>query len=168
MKIKNYIIIAIVLLRFLSVQGQTKDPHGSLDSHSTGMPSEKEILKNEAWQMEEQYWKYVQTNDTISYKKLWHEDFIGYPSFGDDVSGKKGIAVWIPKLHENPDQKFNFILYKKAVNPIDGVVMVFYDADEIWKDNQGKVVRKETLKFTHTWKKYGNTWLILGGMAGRK
>lgn len=127
-----------------------------------------ETLKDEVWQMEERYWDYVQKNNTISYKKLWHDDFVGYPSFGDGVSDARKIASWIPELHEDPNQKYSYKLYKKAVNAIDDVVMVFYDADEIWTDKQNKVVRKETFKFTHTWKKYGDTWLILGGMADKK
>lgn len=125
-------------------------------------------LKGEVWHMEELYWDYVEKNDTISYKTLWHDDFMGYPSFGDGVSGKAGIAVWIPELHKDKTLKFSYKLYKRGVNAIDDVFMVFYDADEIWTDTQNKVVRKETLKFTHTWKKYGDTWLILGGMAAKK
>ena len=55
-----------------------------------------------------------------------------------------------------------------VVNAIDDVVIVFYDADEIWTDKENKVVRKETYKFTHTWKKYDDKWVILGGMAAKK
>lgn len=124
--------------------------------------------KNEVWQMEEKYWDLVKQNDTVSYKKLWHEDFLGYPSFGAGVGNKSTIASWIPKLHENKEQTFSYKLYKKGVNMIDDVVMVFYDADEIWTDKQKREVKKETFKFTHTWKKYGDSWLIIGGMAGRK
>jgi hypothetical protein len=126
-----------------------------------------EALKKEVWEMEELYWDYVQKNDIISYKNLWHNDFMGYPSFGDGVSDKSKIGIWIPKLHEDPDLTFSYQLYKKGVNAIDDVFIVFYDADEIWTDTQNNVVKKERLKFTHTWKKYENTWLILGGMAGK-
>ena len=51
--------------------------------------------------MEERYWDYVEKNDTIAYKELWHNDFIGYPSFGDGVSNKSKIAIWIPELHQD-------------------------------------------------------------------
>jgi hypothetical protein len=125
-------------------------------------------LEDEAWRMEELYWDYVQKNDTVSYKNLWHNDFIGYPSFGNGVSNKSKIAIWIPELHQDASLKFSYKLYKKAVNAIDDVVIVFYDADEIWTDKEDKVVRKETFKFTHTWKKYKDDWVILGGMAAKK
>ncbi len=127
-----------------------------------------EALKNEVWQMEEHYWEYVQKNDTIAYKKLWHDNFMGYPSFGNDVSDISKIATWIPKLHEDPSLTFSYKLYKKGINAIDDVVMVFYDTDEIWTGPEKKLVKKEKFKFTHTWKKYGTTWLILGGMAHKK
>jgi len=129
---------------------------------------DKAILEDEAWQMEEKYWQYVQNNDTITYKTLWHDDFIGYPSFGDGTANKSKIAIWIPKLHADPNQKFSYQLYRKATNAIDDVVIVFYDADEVWTNQETNEVTKKTLKFTHTWKKYGNQWVIIGGMAGTK
>ncbi len=133
------------------------------------LPAEnKDSLMNEAWQMEEKYWYYVGNNDTVSYKTLWHDDFIGYPGFGNGVSSKSGIGAWIPELQKDTNLVFSYKLYRKAVNPIEGVVIVFYDADEIWTDKQQQEVKKETYKFTHTWKKSGDTWLILGGMAARK
>lgn len=128
----------------------------------------KEELENEAWQMEVKYWDYVQEIDTVAYKNLWHNDFIGYPSFGDGVSNKSRIAMWIPELHKDPNLKFSYKLYRKATNAIDDVVIVFYDADEIWTDKENNIVRKETFKFTHTWKKYNDNWVILGGMAAKK
>ncbi|MBI1342692.1 MAG: DUF4440 domain-containing protein [Terrimonas sp.] len=124
--------------------------------------------KTQVWKMEEIYWDYVQKNDTVAYKKLWHDDFIGYPSFGDGVADKSRIAVWIPALHEDKNLQFSYSLHKKAVNAIADVVIVFYDADEIWRDKQNNVVKQVPLKLTHTWKKYGNDWMILGGMAAEK
>ena len=128
----------------------------------------KSEMEDEAWRMEELYWEYVQNIDTVTYKTLWHQDFIGYPSFGDGVSDKSKIASWIPDLHKDPDLKYSYKLHKKASNAIEDVVMVFYDTDYFWTDKDDKVVRKETYKFTHTWKKVDGKWLILGGMAAEK
>ncbi|WP_194775304.1 nuclear transport factor 2 family protein [Pararhodonellum marinum] len=128
----------------------------------------KTEMEDEAWHMEELYWEYVQNIDTIAYKTLWHEDFIGYPSFGDGVSDKSKIATWIPDLHKDSDLKFSYILHKKASNAIEDVVMVFYDTDYFWTDTRNNIVKKGTYKFTHTWKKVDGQWLILGGMAALK
>ena len=129
---------------------------------------DKITLEDEAWHMEELYWQYVQNIDTTTYKTLWHDDFIGYPSFGDGTANKSKIATWIPELHADPNQKFSYQLYRKATNAIDDVVIVFYDADEIWTNQETNEVTRKTLKFTHTWKKYGDQWVILGGMAAEK
>ncbi len=161
----DHTLIALLLSITMSCNQNSKD---SSDAETPIPALNKTDLENEAWQMEELYWEYVQNIDTVLYKKLWHDDFIGYPSFGDGVSDVSKIASWIPDLHKDPNLKFSYILYKKASNAIDDVVMVFYDTDEIWTDKDNKVVRKETYKFTHTWKKVDGKWLILGGMAAVK
>lgn len=163
--IASGLIAILVLLIITSCKEHNKD---SQNTESSSPTMTKENMENQAWQMEERYWDYVKTIDTISYKKLWHDDFIGYPSFGDGVSTKSKIAVWIPELHKDSNLTFNYKLYKRASNAIDDVVIVFYDADEIWTDKENKIVKKETYKFTHTWKKYQDNWVILGGMAAKK
>ncbi len=125
-----------------------------------------EQIKNEVWQRELQYWKYVEKNDTTGYKTLWHKDFIGYP--GDDIADKSHIADWIAELFKDKNLKYSHALYKKAVNVVDDVVLTFYDEDDILTNKNTGVVTKDTYKVTHTWKKFGNTWLIIGGMAGYK
>lgn len=158
----------VMVLALFTITGCKEDNQGS-QNIDTALPTMTVgNIKNQVWSMEEQYWVYVQKNDTTAYKKLWHDDFVGYPSFGDGVSDKRKIAVWIPKLHQDSSLIFSYKLYKKAVNAIDDLVIVFYDADEIWSDKQNKIVRKETYKFTHTWKKYKDNWVILGGMAARR
>jgi hypothetical protein len=159
----------LMLLSCLCLAGCSEKPK---ESSSTEAPVPttmvKAAMEDEAWHMEELYWEYVKKIDTLAYKKLWHADFIGYPSFGNGVSDVSKIASWIPDLHKDPNLKFGYILHKKASNAIEDVVMVFYDTDEIWTDKDNKVVSKETYKFTHTWKKVDGKWVILGGMAGPK
>lgn len=165
---KLIISIGIALIIIFVIASCKEKNNDSKKSEQVSQSLSKDELENEAWKMEEKYWDYVQQNDTVSYKTLWHNDFIGYPTFGDGVSNKSKIAIWIPELHQDPNLKFSNKLYKKAVNAIDDVVIVFYDGELIWTDNENKVVRKVTKKFTHTWKKYGDNWLILGGMAADK
>lgn len=159
---------AIGLMAIIATTGCRQKQEEPTPEETLSPIANKEDLENEAWKMEENYWEYVQNIDTVAYKNLWHNDFIGYPSFGDGVSNKSKIAVWIPELHQDPNLKFSYKLYRKATNAIDDVVIVFYDADEIWTNVENNVVRKDTYKFTHTWKKYDDTWLILGGMAAKK
>lgn len=165
---KTFSLPLIALLVSLLITSCSPDNKDS-SVPETPVPSlSKTELEDEAWHMEELYWEYVQNIDTVPYKTLWHDDFIGYPGFGDGVSDASKIASWIPDLHKDPDLKYSYTLHKKASNAIEDVVMVFYDTDYFWTDKANKVVRKETYKFTHTWKKVDGKWLILGGMAALK
>ncbi|MBA4300707.1 MAG: nuclear transport factor 2 family protein [Cyclobacterium sp.] len=166
---KNSVVLNLIVLGALLVQFSCRvNSNNSSKEEKPMQIMTKTQLEDEAWQMEELYWEYVQKSDTVNYKTLWHDDFIGYPSFGNGVSDVSKIASWIPDLHKDPNLKFRYILHKKASNAIEDVVMVFYDADEIWTNKQNQVVRKETYKFTHTWKKVDGKWVILGGMAAEK
>ena len=169
-KMKNtFIAIVPFAILVLSIMTGCKEPNKDFQKvKASSLIMTKENMENQAWEMEEKYWDYVQKIDTNSYKKLWHDDFIGYPSFGDGVSTKSKIAAWIPELHKDSNLTFSYELYKRASNAIDDIVIVFYDADEIWTDRENNIVRKETYKFTHTWKKYQDNWMILGGMAAKK
>jgi hypothetical protein len=55
-----------------------------------------------------------------------------------------------------------------VVNVFGDVAITFYDEEDIWKNNKNEVVSKEVYKITHTWKKIGDTWLIVGGMSAIK
>lgn len=159
--IRSFALIGFILIGACSQKDNAKERETTPTLTSTD-------LEDAAWHMEELYWDYVQNIDTVAYKTLWHEDFIGYPSFGDGVSDVSRIASWIPDLHKDPDLKYSYVLHKKASNAIEDVVMVFYDTDYFWTDKNNQVVRKETYKFTHTWKKVDGNWVILGGMAAMK
>lgn len=167
-KSKSVLLTFLVLFASLSFNSCSEKPKESSTTKAPIPTMNKAEMEDEAWHMEELYWEYVQEIDTVAYKKLWHDDFIGYPSFGDGVSDISKIASWIPDLHKDPDLTFSYSLYKKASNAIEDVVIVFYDADEMWTNKQNEVVRKETYKFTHTWKKVDGEWVILGGMAAVK
>jgi hypothetical protein len=169
MKKERTFLFPVISLLLLVIAGCSENPKLVSQNETISTPAlTKSQMEDEAWHMEELYWEYVQSIDTVAYKTLWHEDFIGYPSFGDGVSGTSKIAIWIPDLHKDPELKYNYVLYKKASNAIEDVVMVFYDTEYFWTDKENQIDRKETYKFTHTWKKVDGKWLILGGMAAMK
>jgi len=166
--LKSILFLLIGLIILVSNPSCTQQNKVSQNSETPTPSINKAQMEDEAWLMEEMYWEYVQNIDTVAYKTLWHKDFIGYPSFGDGVSDKSKIATWIPDLHKDPELKYSYTLHKKASNAIEDVVMVFYDTDYFWTDLGNNIVKKETYKFTHTWKKVDGQWVILGGMAAMK
>jgi hypothetical protein len=70
-------------------------------------------IKNEVWQLEENYWKYVKANDLKSYLTLWDENFIGYPST-NIIGNKDHITDWIADMYNtNAGKTFNYELTRK-------------------------------------------------------
>jgi ketosteroid isomerase-like protein len=133
--------------------------------NTSAQSSEK--IKDEVWQRELQYWEYVKSNDTTGYRTLWHDNFLGYPDT-ERITGKDKIANWLKDMHSNKDRRYEFVLNKKIVNPFGDIVITFYDETDIWKNDKNEIVLQEAYRITHTWKKFGDTWLIIGGMSALK
>ena len=126
--------------------------------------SQTEKIKDEIWRLEEQYWQYVQTRDLVNYNKLWHASFIGYPS-NNIITNKDHITDWIDDLYKDKNKNFSIELERKGENVFDDIVLNFYDVKYTWKNDKNIVIEKQHYKITHTWKKSGNSWLIIGGMG---
>lgn len=126
-----------------------------------------EQTKNEVWQMEENYWKYVKANDLKSYLSLWDEQFIGYPG-NNIITGKDHITDWIVSMYKENSGKYSYVLDKKAVNVFGDIVIAMYDVTHTWTNEKNESVQKPIAKIIHTWKKTDKGWLIIGGMGANK
>ncbi len=146
-----------------------QDPDGYwVEVNSVGETSpDVQQTKNEVWQLEEAYWKYVKEKDFASYLNLWDDHFIGYPST-NKIGGKDHITDWIIAMYKDRKSNFNYELNRHVENVFGDIVIVLYDATQIWKNEKGEVVEKSTFKLTHTWKKTGKGWVIIGGMGAKK
>jgi ketosteroid isomerase-like protein/catechol 2,3-dioxygenase-like lactoylglutathione lyase family enzyme len=146
-----------------------QDPDGYwIEVNSVGeAAASTEQIKNEIWQLEKNYWKYVKAKDFKSYINLWDDNFIGYPST-NKIGGKDHITDWITEMFKGRKDNFNYELTRHVENVFGDIVIVLYDATQIWKNDKGEVLEKSTFKLTHTWKKTGQGWLIIGGMGAKK
>jgi ketosteroid isomerase-like protein/catechol 2,3-dioxygenase-like lactoylglutathione lyase family enzyme len=146
-----------------------QDPDGYwIEVNSVGeAAASTEQIKNEIWQLEKNYWKYVKAKDFKSYINLWDDNFIGYPST-NKIGGKDHITDWIIDMFKERKGNFNYELTRHVENVFGDIVIVLYDATQIWKNDKGDVLEKSTFKLTHTWKKTGQGWLIIGGMGAKK
>lgn len=146
-----------------------QDPDGYwVEVNSVGETSvQAGQIKNEIWKLEENYWKYVKEKDLKSYLGLWDDQFIGYPST-NKIGGKDHITDWITALYKDRKSTFDYELTRHVENVFGDIVIVLYDATQIWKNEKGEVLEKSTFKLTHTWKKAGKGWLIIGGMGAKK
>ncbi len=146
-----------------------QDPDGYwIEVNSVGETSEQAgQIKNEIWQLEENYWKYVKEKDLKSYLSLWDDHFMGYPST-NKIGGKDHITDWIIAMYKDRKSTFDYELTRHVENVFGDIVIVLYDATQIWKNEKGEIVERSTFKLTHTWKKTGSVWLIIGGMGAKK
>lgn len=145
-----------------------QDPDGywiEINNSNTVSPSTHQI-KDGVWQLEENYWKYVKSNDLKSYITLWDDNFIGYPS-NNSITGKEHITDWIAEMYQDKNMMFDFELTRKSENVFGDIVIVLYDVTQI-TTNEKNEVEKMTFKITHTWKKTDNGWQIIGGMGAKK
>ncbi len=119
------------------------------------------------WDLEEAYWQYVKNNDVGGYRTLWDERFVGWPGFSKKPVGKENIADWIPPLHENPTETYDYELTREAVRSFGGVVVVHYLVRDFLRSaSTGEVVRQlDVDRITHTWQRKGNSWRIITGMS---
>lgn len=124
-------------------------------------------VKNEIWQLEENYWKYVKEQDLKSYLTLWDENFIGYPA-NNIIGNKEHITDWIASLYKDKERKFNYELIRKVENVFGEIVIVLYDVKYTWINSKNETVDTRNTKITHTWKKTDKGWLIIGGMGATK
>jgi ketosteroid isomerase-like protein len=118
------------------------------------------------WKLEEQYWVYVRNSDLEGYRTLWDDRFVGWPSFSPKPVGKGSIGEWIPPLHADSEQKFQYTLEPMAVRSFGDVVVAHYLVKERWVSAKtGQVTRSEAARITHTWQRKGDGWVIITGMS---
>ena len=118
------------------------------------------------WKREELYWKLVKAGDVENYRALWDENFRGWPCKNQQTATKSEIGNWVRDIR-NQKPKFTYSLSFDGAADFGDVVVIYYKTPMIYEYSDGRVVDKEKLfKFTHTWRKAGATWLIIGGMCG--
>jgi hypothetical protein len=77
------------------------------------------------WQLEKDYWRYVQAGDVESYVELWHEDFVGWPCHTKTPSDKSGIGSWVKDIREK-HWKFAYTLRPMEFRTFDDIVLVHF------------------------------------------
>src|SRR5438105_15778316 len=58
-------------------------------------PAQESKDEETLWNLERNYWRYVEDNDLSAYSNLWHKDFLGWPSVSAGSVRKDHITDWI-------------------------------------------------------------------------
>ena len=119
------------------------------------------------WKMEHTYWEYVKAQDLASYKTLWHDDFLGWPSSGAEPVRKDHIADWIDRYTAKGLHLKSYTLKPAASQKSGQYVVVYYWVTMTWvsADNSEQ---PETVRVMHTWLKADKDWKIISGMSMRE
>src|SRR5438105_2616346 len=117
------------------------------------------------WEREEAYWRYAKAGDTERYRALWADGFRGWPSDRPHPVAKTAVTDWIEKMREQKIQ-FTYTLTREGAADFGDVVVVYYQAETLSEFPDGHVEgRGEVSRMTHTWRRFGDSWRIIGGMS---
>jgi len=119
------------------------------------------------WKLEHSYWEYVKAQDLPSYKALWHDDFLGWPSSSSEPVRKDHIADWITRYAAKGLHLQSYVLKPAASQKSGQLVVVHYWVTMMWAgaDNSEQA---ETIRVMHTWLKGEKGWQIISGMSMRE
>jgi hypothetical protein len=118
----------------------------------------------EVWAQEENYWKYLQAGDVTGYLKLWDEGFRGWPCALLEPAGKSAVGKMVEDVRDGK-LKVTYELKYQGAARYPGLVVVHYGVVQTLE--RGGVGTPMRIKITHTWKRFGKQWKIVGGMCGR-
>ncbi|MDH5382949.1 MAG: nuclear transport factor 2 family protein [Cyclobacteriaceae bacterium] len=119
------------------------------------------------WELEERYWELVKKGDVDNFLKLWHEGFTGWGCGMVNTFNKKRVEDWVKAVRDD-DIELTYEIDRESVKEYGDVIIAYYSSiyyEYNPKDNSywGK---ENTWKVTHTWKRMGDTYQIIGGMCG--
>lgn len=119
------------------------------------------------WKLEHSYWEYVKAQDIASYRALWHDDFLGWPSSSARPVRKDQIADWITNYKAKGLRLKSYTLTPAASQKSGQLVIVHYWVSMAWTgiDNSEQ---PEAIRVMHTWLKGEKGWQIISGMSMRE
>ena len=124
--------------------------------------------EEKVWRLEQSYWEYVKALDVAGYKTLWHKYFVGWPSTAPAPVGKDHIADWVQDERTEQNSLQCYKLEHAGFTQAGDIAVAYYYLTEHWLDKNGRSDKGQprTIKVTHTWLRMGDSWQIIGGMAG--
>jgi len=119
------------------------------------------------WKLEHSYWEYVKAQDVASYKSLWHENFVGWPSFSPQPLRKDHVADWMISYQTKGLRLKSYSLTPAASQATGPLVVVYYRITTEWTGPNASET-SETLRAMHTWLRGDKGWQIISGMSMRE
>ena len=134
---------------------------------ASSLAQELDRAEQEVWDRELAYYEFARTNDPDSFLSLFHDNVIGWPSLDELPKGKSQVSLWIPMVHSNNEEVWQYELDRQAIQSFGDVVIVQYLLRDFFiSANTGAEIRSDTYKISHTWQKSEGEWKIIAGMGG--
>jgi ketosteroid isomerase-like protein len=143
--------VVLLLLLLLTIN--------AFNAHAQQTENEKAV-----WKLENSYWEFVKAHDLDSYKNLWHENFVGWPSMSSQPVHKDHITDWISAATVKGNHMQWFSLESAASQATENLVVTHYWITSRWVDKSGKG-EPTSSRITHTWIKTPTGWQIISGMS---
>jgi len=156
-----------ILLHLISVAGAllTFGPQNSV-AQGTSDAVRQEANVAAVWAREELHWRYATAGDAVNYRTLWADGFRGWPCGEPHPTIKAKVTDWVNEIRDQK-ARLTYELTREGAADFGDVVVVFYQTPMVFEYPGGRVEgRGQILKITHTWRRFGETWLIVGGMCG--
>lgn len=123
--------------------------------------------EDSVWKLEHSYWEYVKAQDVTSYKALWHENFVGWPSFSPQPVRKDHVADWLTNYKAKGLRLKSYSLKPAASQKTGQLVVVHYWVSMAWTGTDNSE-QTEAIRVMHTWLKGEKGWQIISGMSMRE
>src|SRR5437762_1983708 len=112
----------------------------------------------QVWELEKAYWEYVKANDLEKYRALWHEDFLGWPSFSSTPLRKDHITDWITRNTSEGVKLQSYAIEQLGIQLTGDIAINHYRVKMVWSGPGPTESKTEVLRITHTWLKSHGSW----------
>src|SRR5215469_9820867 len=117
---------------------------------SASFPVDRSADEQKVWSLEEDYWRFVRKNDLEHYRRLWHAQFLGWPSVNSEPIRKDHITDWITVHTGRGESLQSYHLERLSVQVVDDIATTTYRVQTVWVNKNG-VQQSATIRIVHTW-----------------
>lgn len=131
----------------------------SISAPPASAQSDAGAPSDEAWGLEEAYWRHRKANDVDSFRTLWHPRALGWPSGEAPPVSMEQLIKWAFSLGDIVDYQ----LTREAVEVFRDTATTYYSV-LYTAELRGQRTTRRT-RITHALIKSAGRWQIVGGMA---
>ena len=120
-------------------------------------------MEEEIWGLEEAYFSNLYKADYAGVLAHVHNKFLGWPGNLTQPIDREGSDRFMRQLVPNP-APCTFKIERAGIRLLGEVALIQYIIHVNCSDSAG-VTKLQSSRITHTWKKEGAQWKLLGGMS---